>query len=154
MENNKYLSHEALARMVAAQGKTVSKVVCHLWVNRINANAPLELIDNLELNFTDNTTLTISCNETGEALDAVIYDFAKAAVALEEEFAGKIKVFAVDASSTKMWEDVIGLTLTAIRVVKEGEYHLAGSVIIDFGNEKRIVSISPNDGLVIDYYEE
>lgn len=154
MENSKYLSHEALARMVAAQGKIVNKIICHLWVNRINAAAPVELIDNLELHFIDNLKLTISCDEAGEALDAIHYDFEQAKAALDAEFAGKIKLFAVDASSTKMWQDVIGKTLQAVKVVKEGEYHVAGSVVLDFGEEKRIVSISPTDGLVIDYFED
>lgn len=154
MENTKYLSHEALARLVSAQGKIVQKVICHLWLNRINKDAPVEIIDNLELHFTDGQKLTISCNDTGEALDVIEFNFDAAAVALAQEFEGKIRLFAVDASSTKMWEDVINLTVQAVKVVKEGEYHIAGSLLIEFGTEKRIVSVSPMDGLVIDYYEE
>jgi hypothetical protein len=154
MENTKYLSHEALARLVAAQGRTVQKVICHLWLNRITKDAPVEIIDNLELHFTDGQKLTISCNETGEALDVIQFDFDTAAEALVKEFEGKIRLFAADASATKMWEDIIGLKVVAVKVVKEGEYHIAGSLLIEFGVEKRIVSVSPMDGLVIDFYED
>src|SRR5690606_34970763 len=154
MDLNTYFGHEALARLVAAQGRTVEKVVCHLWQNTVDKNAAVEIIDNLELYFTDQQKLTISCNDTGEALDVVQFDYKKTAFALEKEFEGKIRLYAVNASSTKMWEDVLGLTLEAVKIVKEGEYHKAGSLLLEFGKEKRIVSISPLDGLVIDYYEE
>lgn len=154
MSENVYFSHEALARLVSAQGKTVEKVVCHLWQNSIDKNGSVELIDNVELRFTDQQKLTISCNENGDGLDAIQFDYKQAAVALHQEFEGKIKLFAVDASTTKMWADVIGKTLNSARLVKEEEHHKADSVMLDFGSEKRIISISPLDGLIIDYYEE
>src|SRR6478736_1310326 len=141
MDYNTYFSHEALTRFVAAEGQTVEKVVCHLWQNSINKDATVELIDNLELCFTGDKKLTISCNDAGDALDAIHFNYKEAALALEKEFEGKIKLFAVNASVTKMWEDVIGQKLESVRIVKEGEYHKAGSVLLVFSKEKRIVSI-------------
>jgi hypothetical protein len=154
MDHKEYFSDEALARFVTAQGKTVEKIICHLWQNTIDKNATVEIIDNIELHFTDKQKLTISCNENGDGLDAIQFDYRKASVELQKEFEGKIKLFAVDASSTKMWEDVIGKTLESVRVVKEGEYHSAGSILLVFNGERRIISVNPLDGLVLDYYEE
>lgn len=154
MDPNTYFSDQALARFVSAQGKIVEKIVCHLWQNKVDDKGSVELIDNLELHFTDKQKLTISCNENGEGLDAIDFNSRQAAAEIEKEFEGKIKLFGVNASSTEMWVDVIGLTLEAVKIVKEGEYHKAGSVLLVFGKEKRIVSISPLDGLIIDYYEE
>ena len=154
MDPNTYFSDEALARFVSAQGKKVEKVICHLWQNTIDKNGSVELIDNVELHFTDKQKLTISCNENGDGLDAIAFDYKKAIHEIEKEFEGKIKLFAVNASATKMWEDITGLTLENVRIIKEGDYHKAGSVLLVFGKEKRIVSISPLDGLIIDYYEE
>jgi hypothetical protein len=155
MNENVYFSHEALARLVSAQGKTVEKIVCHLWQNTIDKNGSVELIDNVELHFTDGQKLTISCNENGDGLDVISFDYKASAMALHQEFEGRIKLFAVNASTTKMWADVIGKTLKTARVSKEEEYHKADSIVLDFGEEeKRVVSISPLDGLIIDYYEE
>lgn len=154
MDHNTYFSDEALARFVSAQGKTVEKVICHLWQNAIDKNNAVEIIDNVELHFTDKQKLTIACNAAGDGLDAIAFDYKKTAVELHKEFEGKIKLFAVDASSTKMWTDILGLTLENVRIIKEGDYHKAGSVLLVFGAEKRIISISPLDGLIIDYYEE
>ena len=154
MDHNTYFSDEALARFVAAQGKTVEKIMCHLWQNTIDKNATVEIIDNIELYFTDQQKLTITCNENSDGLDVITFDYKTAAAALHQEFEGKIKLFAVDASSTKMWEDIVGKTLQSVRIVKEGEYHKAGSVLLVFNGEKRIISVNPLDGLVLDYYEE
>jgi hypothetical protein len=154
MDHNNYFSDEALARFVTAQGKTVEKIICHLWQNTIDKNATVEIIDNIELHFTDKQKLTISCNENSDGLDVIQFDYKKTAIELQKEFEGKIKLFAVDASSTKMWEDVIGKTLESVRIVKEGEYHKAGSALLVFTDEKRIISVNPLDGLVLDYYEE
>ncbi len=154
MEKEIYFSNEALARFVAAQNRTVEKIVCHLWQNKIQAGTTVELIDNLELHFTDKQKLTIGCNAEGDGLDAFEFDYIKSAKEIEKEFDGKIKLFAVNASATKMWEDVIGKTLLAVRVSKSNDNYKADAVVLDFGEEKREVTISPLDGLVIDYYEE
>jgi hypothetical protein len=157
MEDNKkeiYFSHEALARFVTAEGKTVESVICHLWQNNLDPNKPVEIIDNIELHFTDKHKLTISCNSEGEALDAIDFDAKKTARELNEQFDGKIKLFKIDASPTKMWSDVIGKVLENVRVSKQDEYYLADSVILNFGEEKRVISIGPLDGLIIDYWEE
>ena len=118
MDQNTYFSHEALARFVSAQGKTVSKIVCHLWQNTVSADSTVEIIDNLELHFSDQQKLTISCNENGDGLDVIDFNYEKTARELHAEFEGKIKLYAVNASSTEMWENVIGLTLESVRIVK------------------------------------
>jgi hypothetical protein len=149
-----YFSNEALAKFAVAQGKTVEKVICHLWQNNINKNEVMELIDNLEIHFNDKHKLTISSNAEGDALDAINFNFRETAEALKKEFEGKIKLLPVNASTTKMWEDVTGKKLESVQIVKEGEYYLADSILLNFGVEKRTVSINPADGLIIDYFEE
>lgn len=155
MEKQTYFSHEALAHFVSAQGKTVNKIICHLWQNNIEKQSSVEIIDNLELHFTDGQKLTIACNENGDGLDAIQYNYTVAAKQIQEEFNGKIKLFAVDASNTKMWQDITGKKLESIRISKDGDQHLAESILLFFeNNERRVVSISPADGLIIDYYED
>lgn len=156
MEDKKrdiYFSNEALARFVTAEGKTIEKVVCHLWQNNLSDN-PVEIIDNMELHFTDKQKLTISCNEDGDGLDVIDFNPQQLAKELREEFDGKIKLFAINASATEMWQDVIGKKLEHVKVTKLNDFYLADSVMLNFGEEKRTVSIGPLDGLIIDYYEE
>ncbi len=153
-EQGVYFSNEALARFLSAQGRTIEKVVCHLWQNTMSKTEVVEIIDNVELHFTDKQKLTIACNPNGDGLDAIDYDYRLTITELKTEFADKIKVFAIDASNTKMWEDAIGKSLQTVRISKDGEHYKADSIILDIEEEKREISISPLDGLVIDYFEE
>lgn len=152
-KQNVYFTHQALARFVAAQGKTVEKVICHLWQNNMNPNEAVEIIDNVELHFSGEEKLTISCNDNGDGLDAIDFNAQEIAKALKLEFEGKIKLFKVDASTTKMWQDVIGKKLESVQLTKDDEHYKADSLMLNFGEEKRTVAISPLDGLIIDYYE-
>ena len=155
MKDAIYFTNEALARFIAAQGRNVAKVVCHLWQNNLNPSAPLEIIDNVELHFTDGNKITIGCNADGTALDAYEYDAKAVAKQLKEEFNDKIKLFAIDASTTGMWKDIIGKDLIMVRLTKDGEYYLADTLILDFGKEdKREITMNPEDGIIIDFYEE
>ena len=153
-ENESYFSNLALARFASAQGKTVEKIICHLWQNSTNPNEVVEVIDNVEINFTDKTKLTISCNENGDGLDAVDFNYKETAIALHKEFEGKIKLFALNASATEMWEAVIGKKLESVQITREDEYYKADSLLLNFGEEKRTIAVNPLDGLIIDYYEE
>jgi len=157
MENesvNTFFSNEALARFAAAQGKTVEKVICHLWQNKSQTTEVVEVIDNVELHFTDKHKLTISTNADGDGLDAIEYNYKNAAIAIEKELGGKIKIYAIDASTTKMWEAVIGKVLKTVRIEKEGELYRSNSILLDFGDEKREIEINPLDGIIIDHYDE
>jgi len=157
MENpevNTYFSKEALIRFTEAAGKTVAKIVCHLWQNSINTNDIVEIIDNVELRFTDGTKLTIASNENGDGLDAIDFNYKETAMALHHEFDGKIKLFALDASDTKMWEDIKGKKLIAVKLTKLNDYYKSDSILLNFGEEGRVISVNPIDGVIIDYYEE
>lgn len=152
---NIYFTTEALQKMLAVHGKTISKVVILLWQNSIDPNNTVEIIDSLQLRFTDNTRITIGCNENSDGLDILDFNLEETKKHLLEEFEGKIKMFALDAGKTKMWVDVEGKVLNSIQVTKDHGNYRADSVMLDFGGEeRRTVSISPSDGLIIDYYEE
>jgi hypothetical protein len=154
MKDSIYFTNEALARFIAAQGRVVQKVICHLWQNNFNPNNVFEIIDNVEIYFEDGQKITFGCNINGTGLDAFDFDAQLTAKQLKEEFKGKIKLFRLDASATKMWEEVIGKTLHLVRLTKESEYYKADALILDFGEEKREIIINPEDGIIIDFYEE
>lgn len=149
-----YFSNEALTKFLNAQGRTIQKVICHLWHNTFDKNSTLEIIDNIELIFLEGKKLTISCNSLGNGLDAIDFDYNQTKIDIDKEYSGKIKIFAVDASKTKMWEDVIGKQLKIVKLTKKNNLYKADALVIDFGQEKREIQISPLDGLIIDYFEE
>lgn len=69
-------------------------------------------------------------------MDAIDFDYHQTKIEIEKEYGGKIKIFAVDASKTKMWEDVIGKQLKIVKLTKINNLYKADSLVIDFGEEK------------------
>lgn len=154
-QNKAYFTPESLKRLIEAQHKELKGVICFLWQNGINKSDVVELIDHVQLVFIDGYKLTFGSNSDNSGLEAIDYDFETEKAELEKEFDGKIKLFAVNASSTKMWKDVLGKKLESIQITKEADAsYLSDSVLLNFGDEKRTIAISPLDGLIIDFYEE
>lgn len=144
-----------LKLLTSIEGKTLKKIVCYFWVNRLNPNDSVELIDNVELYFTDESSLVITCNEDSNGIDVVHdFDFEQEKNHLKQEFGDKIRIIPIDASTTKMWTDVIGETIEAVQLSRDGENYLNDALILNFGTEKRTIGISPTDGLIIDYWED
>lgn len=144
-----------LKLLTQLEGKTLSKIICYFWVNKLNPNESIELIDNVELIFNDSTSYVITCNEESSGLNILNdFNFEQEKAQLKQEFGDKIKIIPIDASTTKMWTDVIGETIEAIELSKDNENYLNDAIIVNFGTEKRTIGISPADGLIIDYWEE
>jgi hypothetical protein len=153
MEETEKFTDAAIRAFINAEGKTLYKVVCHLWQNVTNPAEPVEVIDNLQLHFGGDDYITIACTPSGTGLDVINYDFEIARTALQNEFGGRIRLFAVDASGTTIWKDTIGKNIAGIRLTKEGESYIADSLVLDFGEEKREIAVSPLDGLIVDIFE-
>lgn len=150
-----HFSDHQLRLLTSAEGKTLKKVLIYFWVNRLNPNAQIDLIDNVELVFSDDTTLVITCNDESTGIQVIEdFNFDEEKAALKEEFGDKIKIIPIDASTTKMWTDVIGESIESVELSKEDEQFLNDALILNFGTEKRSIGISPNDGLIIDYWED
>jgi hypothetical protein len=150
-----HFTDHQLKLLTAAEGKTLKKVVIYFWVNRFNPDAQIDLIDNVQLVFTDESSLVITSTEDGTGIDTLEdFNFEEEKAQLKQEFGDKIKMIPIDASTTKMWTDVIGQTIEAFELSREDEQFLNDALIVSFGTEKRSIGISPNDGLIIDYWEE
>ena len=150
-----HFTDHQLKLLTSVEGKTLKKVRIYFWVNRFNPNAQVDLIDNVELVFTDDSSIVITCNEDSTGIDVINdFNFEEEKAHLKQEFGDKIKMIPIDASSTTMWTDVVGQTIEAFELSREDEQFLNDALIINFGTEKRSVGISPNDGLIIDYWED
>ncbi len=150
-----HFNDHQLKLLTSCEGKILKKVLIYFWVNRFNPDAQVDLIDNVELVFGDDTSLVITCNDDSTGINLLDdFKFEDEKAALKGEFGDKIKIIPIDASTTKMWVDVIGGTIEAFELSKEDEQFLNDALIISFGLEKRSIGISPADGLIIDYWEE
>ena len=105
--------------------------------------------------FTDDSSIVITCNEESTGIDIINdFNYEEEKAQLKQEFGDKIKMIPIDASTTTMWTDAVGQTVEAFELSREDEQFLNDALIINFGSEKRSIGISPNDGLIIDYWED
>ncbi len=150
-----HFNDHQLKTLTSVEGKTLAKVLIYFWVNRLNPDAQIDLIDNVELVFTDESTLVVTCNDESTGINVLSdFNYSEEKQALKTEFGDKIKIIQINASATTMWTDVIGKTIHAFELTKEDTQFLNDALIIDFETEKRCIGISAADGLIIDYWED
>lgn len=150
------IDDKTLERLRSIQNKTLDSVICYLWLNEINTKEVINIIDAVELIFTDGDKLVLVANEEQEGLVSVEYHFEEQKALLNKTFGGKIKLFKVTANSTEMWKGVINTKLLNVRMNKDKDtgHYLCDEFIFEFENqEMRLIQVHPIDGLILDYYE-
>lgn len=157
MENSikKFFSLDDLKRLKNIERKKITTVTYFVWINKIAENNPYVFIDKLKLEFNDGNEIILSAGEESDHLyfdDN--FDFMSESENLKNEFEGKIILKEHSASNDKFWIDIIGKEIMNVQLSKDGDYYLADALIFDFGDEKRLIAISPEEGLIIDFHEE
>ncbi len=154
-QNTKYFSYDELKKLQSLEGKTLTDVIYFVWINRINQANPFVFVDKLQLKFSDGTFVTFSAGEESDALQFVEdFDPAAEALRLDKEFQGRIILKPHNSSKDKFWNDVVGQVIEAVQLSSEGDTYLADAIVLNFGTEKRLIGISPEEGILIDFFEE
>lgn len=146
-----------LQKLNSIQGKYIASMFCYLWINQINPKQPIDVIDAVEFNFSDGDKIVLSSNEIQEGLIATDYDFEQKKSNIDEQFAGKLKLYKVNIEKTEMWQNIIHQKITNITLEKDKETgnFLCDKIIFKFENqEMRLIQVHPIDGIILDYYEE
>jgi len=88
-----HFTDHQLKLLTAMEGKTLKKVVIYFWVNRLNPDAQVDLIDNVELVFTDDSSFVITCNEDSTGIEVISdFNFGEEKTQLKQEFGDRIKM--------------------------------------------------------------
>lgn len=149
----KFFSNEELIHLNTLHDRELKEVYCYLWVNKVNAKHPLDMIMALEL-VTDEQSIILSIHDTDEAIEVNNFDFDAIQHQLNDDFGDKIKIYRLSASDTGMWKDCIGKKIQSVELTREDNNYYSDSILLNFGEEMRIVNASPLDGLIIDFYEK
>lgn len=153
INQRKFFSTNELILLNTLHDKELKDVYCYLWVNKVNSKEPLDMIMALEL-VTNDKSVFLSIHDTDEAIEVNNFCFEDIQNQLKEEFGEKIKIFRLCASDIGMWKDCIGKKIYAVELTREDDNYYSDSVLLNFGEEMRIINASPLDGLIIDYYEK
>lgn len=155
MSEQKLFSLQELKQFSAMEGKVLKEVIYYVWINRIHKSSPMVFIDKLQFIFSDDSFTTLTAGEESDALH-FLDDFDPNAESekLEEEFNGGIILKAHRATEDRFWSGLSGKTISSIRLTKQNNEYLADAVVFDLEGEFRLVGVSPEEGILIDFHEE
>ena len=155
MSSEKFFSLNDLQQLQSMEGKILQEVIYFVWVNRINKNQPLVFIDKLQLKFSDQAIITLTAGEESDALHFLTdFDPVAEAVEMEERFNGEISLKAHHANNDKFWSTVIQHPIRSVRLSKRNDEYLSDAFILDFESESRLIGVSPEEGILIDFHED
>lgn len=148
-----YYNAEHLKLLKSAEGKTLSKVLYHFWVNKANPQDIFSFVEYMEFQFTDNTKLIL---QKAEEVSEMILPLAELDIELlnhnlQVEFTGSLQYQTRDASNTKAWKDIVNHIIDDVLVEEEDGLFIAEALIIGTHTHQTIIRLE-NDGLSADPY--
>ena len=153
---SEYFNFEDLTALKSLEKKTLSRVIYHNWLNKINPQEIFEFLDKLELIFSDKTKIVLSASEETPPGIFIEKDFdaEKNKLLLLHQFSGKIDFQSEELTDNPLWKILIGKKLLKVGVVDEGDNcYLNDAVLLDFGDEK--MEIHPGvEGLIAEPWED
>lgn len=148
-----YYNAEHLKLLKSAEGKTLSKVLYHFWVNKANPQDIFSFVEYMEFQFTDNTKLIL---QKAEEVSEMILPLAELDIELlnhnlQVEFTGSLQYQTRDASNTKAWKDIVNHIIDDVLVEEEDGLFIAEALIIGTHTHQTIIRLE-DDGLSADPY--
>ena len=155
MSEQKVFSINDLKRFSALEGKVLKDVIYYVWINRFPKSSPLVFIDKLQFIFADESVVTLTAGDQSDALYFLDdFDLKREAELLEQEFNGEITLKAHSAINDRFWAGLNDKKITSVRLSKQQNEYLADAVVFDLEGDLRLVGVSPEEGVLIDFYED
>jgi len=155
-EQNQYFTAEELALLTDIEpGSQIVQVTYYQWINRTKAAAEFAFIDKIELQFAEGKTLLLAINEADTGMTVLSdYDFKAEKRRITEEFDGKITLTKRNAGQETVWTEVLSQPLFGIVLDKQEGVYLNWAILLHYETEKRIVFMTAENGLTVDFYED
>lgn len=148
-----YYNTEHLHLLKSAEGKILSKVQYHFWVNKANPQDIFSFVEYIELIFTDQSKLIL---QKAEEISEMILPLAKLDIEflnhqLQLEFKGSLQYQSRDASNTVAWKNLINHTIDDVLIEEDEGLFIAEAIIIGTHTHQTIIRLE-NDGLEAEEY--
>lgn len=155
IKKRKTFSVNELLKLNSMQGKILANVIYHNWVNTADGNSKYVFIDKLELNFLDGVKIVLNAGEDSDALRIIEnYNLSQDILEIEKDFEGKITIVSELANKNEYFADIIGKEISSVQLSKDGGDYLADAIVLEFEKERRLIALSPEEGIIIDYFED
>jgi hypothetical protein len=160
IKKTRNFTFEELKKLSALEGKKIADVIYHKWINKADPSQAYEFIDKLQIGFSDGSNIVLTAGEESDGLRILEeYNVTKDILMLEEQFEGKITIRSFRANKSEHFKDVMELPISSVQLSKDGDQYLADAIVFEFDKgsgplERRLVALSPEEGIIVDYFED
>lgn len=127
----------------------------YTWHNLAVSKNGYVFIDKIELQFNNIPSILFEINDTDEGIALrTNYNITKDIAEVEEKFNAQIKITFSSENTNELWNDIINIPLLSIEAEQHEQFYLNWTILLNFGDEKRVIYYENEKGLLVEYYAE
>jgi hypothetical protein len=127
----------------------------YTWHNLAVSKNGYVFIDKIELQFNNIPSILFEINDTDEGIALrTNYNITKDIAEVEEKFNAQIKITFSSENTNELWNDIINIPLLSIEAEQHEQFYLNWTILLNFGDEKRVIYYEKEKGLLVEYYAE
>jgi hypothetical protein len=149
-----YFSVDELFTLDSVKPNTeIVAVTYYRWHNLAASKNGYLFVDKIELQFNGIPSILLEINETDDGIALKTnYNIADEIKEVEEKFNAQIKISYTSENTSELWKDVINKPLLSIEAETQGEFYLNGALLLNFGDNKRVIYFKGEEGLLVEDY--
>jgi hypothetical protein len=133
----------------------ITAVNYYKWHNLAASKSGYVFIDKIELQFNNIPSIIFEINETDDGISLrTNYNITEEITEVEEKFNTQIKITYSSENKNELWKDIINIPLLSIEAEQHEQFYLNSAVLLNFGDEKRVIYYENEKGLLVEYYAE
>lgn len=147
-----YYNEEQLILLKSIEGKLLTRVYYHFWVNKSKPDDVFSFVEYIELFLHDGSTLVLQKAEDNDMIvPLATINIPELNEQLMADFNGQLQYQSRNAGKTKAWQHLVNTTIDD--VLLEEDNGLFSAEVIILGNEQHQTIIRlENDGLEAEEY--
>ena len=133
----------------------IKDITYYRWHNLTVSKNPYIFIDKIEIQFNNIPSILLEINDTDDGITLKThYNVANEIKEIEKQFNSEIRITRSIESNNEIWLSLNNLPLLSIEAEEHEKFYLNGTLLLNFGHEKRIIHFEREVGLLVEIYEE
>jgi hypothetical protein len=133
----------------------ITGVNYYKWHNLAASKNGYVFIDKIELQFNNIPSILFEINENDEGISLKTnYNVGIEIADIEAKFNTQIKIIKTSEKLSDLWGSILNLPLLSIEAEQQEQFYLNNALLLNFGEEKRIIFFDNEKGLLAEYYTE
>ena len=133
----------------------ITGVNYYKWHNLAASKNGYVFIDKIELQFNNIPSILFEINDNDEGIALKTnYNVDIEIADIEAKFNTQIKIIKTSEDLSDLWKPILNLPLLSIEAEQQEQFYLNNALLLNFGEEKRVIFFDNEKGLLAEYYTE